>query len=170
MSVHPASADRPAGRSRPRGVAVPEPVAGAAARHLPPDRGPLPSAVIVNPVRVQDLAERRAVIETALAAAGWPAPAWFETTSEDTGSGQARQAVADGARVVFACGGDGTVRSVIAGLVDTDTALAVLPAGTGNLLATNLGLPDDPAAGVKLAVETAADTSTSGRSTARCSP
>ncbi len=92
------------------------------------------------------------MIENSLAAAGWPQPAWFETTAEDTGTGQARQAVADGAEVVFVCGGDGTVRSVIAGLVNTGAALAVLPAGTGNLLATNLGLPDDPAAGVEFAI------------------
>jgi diacylglycerol kinase family enzyme len=102
---------------------------------------------------VQDLPERRRVIEESLAAAGWPLPAWFETTPEDTGTGQARQAVAQGAELVFVCGGDGTVRSVIAGLIGTDAALAVLPAGTGNLLATNLGLPDDPAAGVQLAVQ-----------------
>jgi diacylglycerol kinase family enzyme len=111
------------------------------------------SAVVVNPARVRDLLERRQAIESALAAAGWPLPAWFETTPEDTGAGQARQAVEQGAELVFVCGGDGTVRSVIAGLIGTSAALAVLPAGTGNLLATNLGLPDDPAAGVKLAVE-----------------
>ncbi len=117
------------------------------------DVEPLRSAVIVNPVRVQDLADRRAVIEAALADAGWPAPAWIETTREDPGTGQARRAVAEGADVVFVCGGDGTVRSVIAGMIGTEAALALLPAGTGNLLATNLGLPDDPAAGVRLAVE-----------------
>lgn len=114
---------------------------------------PLRSAVIVNPVRVQSLLERRGVIEEALQGSGWPEPAWFETTVDDPGTGQARQAVADGAEVVFVCGGDGTVRSVIAGLAGTDVALAVLPAGTGNLLAANLGLPDDPVEGVRLAVE-----------------
>ncbi len=114
---------------------------------------PLRSAVIVNPIRVQDMAQRRRVIEGALAAAGWPAPAWLETTAEDPGTGQARQAVADGANVVFVCGGDGTVRAVLAGIAGTDAAAALLPAGTGNLLALNLGLPDDPAAGVRLAVQ-----------------
>ncbi len=114
---------------------------------------PLRSAVIVNPVRVQDLADRRSVIEASLADAGWPPPAWFETTSEDPGTGQARRAVAEGAGVVFVCGGDGTVRSVIAGMIGSEAALALLPAGTGNLLATNLGLPDDPAEGIRLAVE-----------------
>jgi YegS/Rv2252/BmrU family lipid kinase len=114
--------------------------------------GPLRSAVIVNPVRVEDLPARRRIIEAALQAAEWPLPAWFETTTDDTGTGQARRAVEEGAAVVFVCGGDGTVRSVIAGLVGTGAALAVLPAGTGNLLAANLGLPDDPAEGVRLAV------------------
>ena len=119
---------------------------------LHPDGQPLRSTVIVNPVRVQDLAQRREVIGSCLAAAGWPAASWLETTAEDTGTGQARQAIAQGAQLVFVCGGDGTVRSVIAGLIGSDVALAVLPAGTGNLLAMNLGLPDDPAAGVELAV------------------
>lgn len=117
--------------------------------------GPLRSAVIVNPVRVPDIAWRRRVVEDALAEAGWPPPAWFDTTPEDPGAGQAQRAIRAGAEVVFVCGGDGTVRSVIEGFVSmgADAALAVLPAGTGNLLAANLGLPDDPAEGVRLAVE-----------------
>ncbi len=128
--------------------------AGAATQRAGRPQGhPVPSAVIYNPVRVEDLEGRREAVEAALAEAGWPAPVWIETTVDDPGAGQARQAVADGARVVFACGGDGTVRSCIEGLADTDAALAVLPAGTGNLLATNLGIPDDPRAGVQLATE-----------------
>ena len=116
------------------------------------ERGGRRSAVVVNPARVTDLVERRRTVEATLLEAGWPAPCWFETTPEDPGTGQARRAVAAGAQVVFVCGGDGTVRSVIAGLVGSATALAILPAGTGNLLAGNLGLPVDPAAGVRMAV------------------
>ena len=134
------------------GDADPHPDPGGMLR-MEPVSEPLQSAVIVNPVRVEDMADRRRIIEATLAAAGWPLPVWFETTPHDTGTGQARRAVQEGAAVVFVCGGDGTVRSVIAGLVGTRAALAVLPAGTGNLLATNLGLPDDPAEGVRLAVE-----------------
>jgi diacylglycerol kinase (ATP) len=126
------------------------PVTQQARRH----RGEaVPSAVIYNPVRVEGLEERREAVEAALAEAGWPAPVWIETTVDDPGAGQARQAVKDGARVVFVCGGDGTVRSCVEGLMHTEAALAVLPAGTGNLLATNLGVPDDPAAGVRLATD-----------------
>lgn len=111
------------------------------------------SAVVYNPVRVEDLETRRPLVEEALAEAGWPAPVWIPTTAEDPGAGQARRAVEDGAQVVFVSGGDGTVRACIEGLAGTDVALAVLPAGTGNLLATNLGVPEDPAAGVRLAIE-----------------
>ncbi|MBT8202075.1 MAG: phosphatase PAP2 family protein, partial [Acidimicrobiia bacterium] len=67
---------------------------------------------------------------------------WFETTEDDPGIGQTRRAVEGGVDVVVACGGDGTVRACIESVAHTDTALAVLPAGTGNLLATNLSIPD----------------------------
>ncbi|WP_338403811.1 diacylglycerol/lipid kinase family protein [Cellulosimicrobium arenosum] len=117
------------------------------------DRSPLRSAVIVNPNRVEGLDELRATITDRLAGDGWPAPAWLETTAEDPGTGQARQAVDDGAEVVFVSGGDGTVRAVIEGLVGTEVALAILPGGTGNLLATNLGVPPNPTDGIRLALE-----------------
>lgn len=117
------------------------------------DHAPLRSAVIVNPNRVEGLDELRRTIETQLADAGWPTPAWLETTAEDPGTGQARQAVEDGAEVVFVSGGDGTVRACIEGLVGTDAALAVLPGGTGNLLAGNLGIPPRPEDGIRLALD-----------------
>ncbi len=116
-------------------------------------RGGLRTAVVVNPTKVDDPARYRRVVNAALADAGWPEAAWAETTPGDPGFGQARQAVKDGADVVFACGGDGTVRACLAALVGTDAALAVLPAGTGNLLAANLGLPDDAVAGIRVATQ-----------------
>jgi undecaprenyl-diphosphatase len=99
------------------------------------------SAVVVNPARVGDLPGRRAHIIAALADAGWPAPIWLETTAEDPGGGQTRQAIDAGIDVVFAAGGDGTVTACANALAGTGVALAVLPFGTGNLLARNLGLP-----------------------------
>jgi diacylglycerol kinase family enzyme len=125
---------------------------GAPQRHRRINPSP-PSAVVFNPAKVDDLDHVRNTVDHALARAGWPAPQWLETTSDDPGYGQARAAVEGGAAVVFVCGGDGTVMSALGGLVDTDVAMAILPAGTGNLLAANLGLSTDLATGVEVALE-----------------
>ena len=63
------------------------------------------------------------------------------TTEEDPGPGQARRAVEAGADTVVACGGDGTVRACLDSLRHCDTALDIVPLGTGNLLAGNAGIP-----------------------------
>jgi len=110
------------------------------------------SAVVVNPSKVTDLEGRRREICAVLAEAGWPEPHWLETTREDPGCGQTAEAVQRGAAVVFACGGDGTVMACAGTLAGTDVALAILPSGTGNLLATNLALPSGVADGVRVAV------------------
>jgi diacylglycerol kinase (ATP) len=54
---------------------------------------------------------------------------------------QARQAVEDGADVVVAYGGDGTVMEVANGLIDTEAALGIVPGGTGNVLSIELDIP-----------------------------
>jgi YegS/Rv2252/BmrU family lipid kinase len=107
----------------------------------------------VNPAKVPDLDQLRRTITDALTAAGWPEPTWRETTVDDPGTGQASQAVRDGAELIFACGGDGTVMACVTALAGTDVALAVLPAGTGNLLATNLGLTGDVATGIEVVLQ-----------------
>jgi YegS/Rv2252/BmrU family lipid kinase len=55
----------------------------------------------------------------------------------------ARQAVGQGVRLAIAAGGDGTVSAVAAGLAGTDATLGILPAGTLNHLARDLGIPPD---------------------------
>ncbi|GHF26842.1 diacylglycerol/lipid kinase family protein [Pseudolysinimonas yzui] len=98
------------------------------------------AAIIYNPLKV-DKAKLRSSVATAEKAAGWDKSLWFETTAEEAGGGLAKKAAAEKVEVVLAAGGDGTVRAVAEGLRDTKVALALLPAGTGNLLARNLDLP-----------------------------
>ena len=98
--------------------------------------------MIYNPVKVE-AEELRAAIAAEPASAGWAETLWFETTVEDPGTGQAKQAVEAGADMVIAAGGDGTIRAVAQVLAGTPASLALLPSGTGNLLARNLDLTLD---------------------------
>lgn len=100
-----------------------------------------PPAFVVNPIKVSDVhALHRLAAETAQLY-GLDPPLWYETTPEDPGFGQARRAIDEGASVVVAVGGDGTVRAVADGLSGAGVPMALLPMGTGNLLARNLDLP-----------------------------
>jgi YegS/Rv2252/BmrU family lipid kinase len=62
----------------------------------------------------------------------------------------AREAVADGFDLVAAIGGDGTVNEIINGLAGSETPLAIIPTGTVNVLAMELGIPLEPPDAVKL--------------------
>jgi diacylglycerol kinase (ATP) len=68
---------------------------------------------------------------------------WLETTPQDSGQGLAKQAVEQGADVVIATGGDGTVMACATALAGSEVPLAVLPLGTGNLVAANFDIPTD---------------------------
>ena len=98
------------------------------------------AAVIYNPTKV-DLKKLKKSVAAAQESAGWAATIWFETSEEDAGQGVTASALRRGADVVIAAGGDGTVRAVAEGLRDSGVPLAVVPSGTGNLLARNLDLP-----------------------------
>jgi diacylglycerol kinase (ATP) len=75
------------------------------------------------------------------------------TQSSQEATDRARQAVVWGADTVFACGGDGTINDVIQGLAGTNAALAVIPTGTANALAHDLGIPMHPRAAVLAALQ-----------------
>ncbi|MEJ7629553.1 MAG: diacylglycerol kinase family protein [Nocardioidaceae bacterium] len=116
----------------------PPPVDGRPLSSMPENLRTL--AVIVNPIKIDSDAFRVRASQAARAA-GWDDPLWFETTVDDVGASMARAAVAAGADVVVAAGGDGTVRVVCAEMASTGVPVGVVPAGTGNLLARNLGIP-----------------------------
>jgi diacylglycerol kinase (ATP) len=88
-----------------------------------------------------------------LAAAGFPKPLWYEAPKSKKARKRAKEAIKDGADLVFAWGGDGTVQRCVDALAGTDAALAILPAGTSNLLATSLGIPKDLKEAVTIGIE-----------------
>jgi diacylglycerol kinase (ATP) len=109
-------------------------------------------AFVANPSK-PDTAELRAAVRRTAAELGVSEPMWLETTIEDPGVGQTRAALAAGADVVVAVGGDGTVRAVAEALVGTGVPMGLVPIGTGHLLARNLDLPlGDPLAAMRIAL------------------
>jgi YegS/Rv2252/BmrU family lipid kinase len=92
------------------------------------------------------LPELRKVLD----AEGVAAPMWHEVKKSRRAPEHARRAAARGVDVLFIWGGDGTVQRCIDAVAGTDTAVAILPAGTANLLAMNLQIPDDITEAVRI--------------------
>ena len=110
-------------------------------------------AVVFNPATGGgDAADRERDTRRALEGAGVEV-LWLETTREDPGQGLTAKAVAEGVDLVMAQGGDGTVMACVTGLAGTEVPLAVLPGGTGNLLATNFDIPSDLDGAIEVALD-----------------
>jgi diacylglycerol kinase family enzyme len=97
-------------------------------------------AFVINRTLIPDLPGFLRRCRASARANGWE-PAFAETSPAEAGLGLARQAVAAGARLVFAAGGDGTVRACAQALSGTGIPLAIVPLGTANLTARALGIP-----------------------------
>lgn len=117
------------------------------------------AAIVVNPSKVSDIAITLRTISQILRNRGWLDPQFFLTDRDDSGVGATRAALAVNPDLVCVIGGDGTVRAVASVLRGTSVPLALIPAGTGNLLARNLGIPLD-------SMEEALDIAVSGQNRA----
>jgi diacylglycerol kinase (ATP) len=108
------------------------------------------SSVAVVAHRGKSLGGGLRQLRAVLADAGISDPIWYEVPKSKRAPKQARRALADGADLVFVWGGDGMVQRCVQELAGTQVAVAILPAGTANLLATNLGIPQDLRAAVEI--------------------
>jgi YegS/Rv2252/BmrU family lipid kinase len=103
-------------------------------------------ALIYNPASGQHSARRKEAVQNALNVltdAGIAAEA-FVTEGVGSATVLAQDAVRRGCDTIIACGGDGTVHEVLQAMVGSDVALGVIPLGTANALAANLGLTASP--------------------------
>ena len=89
-------------------------------------------------------------LRRALEQRGFDAPIWHEVQKSKHAPKRVEKALDAGADLVFAWGGDGTVQRCIDAMAGSDATLAILPAGTANLLATNLGVPADLEAALEI--------------------
>lgn len=89
-------------------------------------------------------------LKSVLAEHGVANPIWYEVSKSRKAPKKARRAFDEGADLIFVWGGDGSVQRCIDALAGRGAVLAILPAGTANLLATNLDVPKDLAEAVRI--------------------
>lgn len=119
--------------------------------HDHPAAGRRHAAVVYNPVKTP-LERLRPVVAEYEAQHGWAQTRWYQTSSDDAGRAAAEHALAADPAVVMVAGGDGTVRAVAEVMQGTGIPVALVPLGTGNLLARDVGAPlNDIAACVSVA-------------------
>jgi diacylglycerol kinase (ATP) len=137
------------------GVSVPIPheLVQEMVRGRTTERTPQRCAVIYNPAKVTDWVTFRRHVEYELDVRGWQKALWLETTADDSGRAMAALAVSERVDLVLGAGGDGTVRVICDGLAGSGIPFGLIPAGTGNLLARNIGIPLDEAAALDVAFE-----------------
>jgi YegS/Rv2252/BmrU family lipid kinase len=75
---------------------------------------------------------------------------WYEVAKSARAPKKARKALKEGAELVFVWGGDGMVQRCADAMAGSDAALAIVPAGTANMLAGNLDIPQDLPTAVRI--------------------
>lgn len=108
-------------------------------------------ALVDNPVSGLNSSRREATVAAARSALENAGIEVQHLTIDGPGSGRvlAREAIARGCDSVIVCGGDGTVHEVIQALVGTEVALGIVPMGTANALASDLGLSKSPGKAIR---------------------
>lgn len=107
--------------------------------------------MFLNPLLIHNEKRRAQVEQIAELLSGYGSDVHLqETLSAHSAGQQAREAVAAGFDSCLVCGGDGTIFQVVQGLAGSEVTLGVLPFGTGNVIAQNLGMPRNPLAAAKL--------------------
>ncbi len=106
--------------------------------------------LFVNPVLQRTAARRRDIarVASAFREAG-AAVDLMETGANRAAGMQASQALTAGYDAFVVCGGDGTIFDVIQGMAGSSIPLGIVPFGTGNVLAQNLSIPNDPVAAAR---------------------
>jgi diacylglycerol kinase (ATP) len=109
-------------------------------------------ALIYNPVSGQRPQRRAALIKRVLAVLRSAAlqVKVIPTESTESVGTQAQEAMREGCDTIIVCGGDGTVHQAMQNMVGTSAALGVIPMGTANALAADLGLPSSPEKAAKM--------------------
>lgn len=129
---------------------IPADIAGSFAKDRP---GRERLAFIANPTK-PGVARLRELSYRVCAARHLPEPIWLYTALNNTGRDLAREALSAGADVLIAAGGDGTVRAVASVAIEEGVPLGVIPLGTGNLFARNVGVPiNDSGAALRAVIE-----------------
>ena len=113
------------------------------------------AVVVINPLsgrgRYDDQVEADAAIARSVLAAHGIAATVHPTTASGDAHRFAREAIARSIDLVIAWGGDGTINEVASALMHTEAVLAIVPAGSGNGLAGDLGIPFDARAALTIA-------------------
>jgi diacylglycerol kinase (ATP) len=123
-------------------------------------------AVIINPISGSggrpEVAHTRAVMAAEFLGSHRLEPRVFITETAGHARELARAQIAQGVSTVVAWGGDGTVNEVASAAAFTGAALAIVPSGSGNGLARELGIPFDPAGALGIALSGGARTMDAG--------
>ena len=112
-----------------------------------------PGAVAVVAHSGKSMGGGLAELRRVLSDAGLADVHWFEVPKSKKAPDRVREALELGAKLVFVWGGDGMMQRCVDVLAGTDAMLAILPAGTGNLLARNLSIPETIEEAVRTGLE-----------------